>query len=298
MKTRNGFTLVELLVVIAIIGVLVGMLLPAVQHVREAARRTQCANNVRQIGLALQHYAGSFEELPPGWKNGDPMDPASKPGWGWAAFLLPQIEAGNLHERIDFDVPINDPVHSAMIDKPLSIFLCPSDPQPMIVNLDTHIEHDNGTETGSLVHDPVLDHGELFVGRSNYSGVFGNQEIEADPSAGNGAFFANSKVKLTEITDGLSNTIIVAERTNELGPISWVGMVPEVDEPFSRIVGSADHGPNDPNGHFEDFRSHHSGGINVVLGDGSTHFVRDGIRIDLFRALATIGDGEVASIEE
>ena len=104
---RRGFTLVELLVVIAIIGLLVGLLLPAVQAVREAARRSQCTNNLKQIGLALQNYHDSQGVFPPGYIDRNP-NPASTPdndlgpGWGWAAFLLPYLEQGNLYNQINF----------------------------------------------------------------------------------------------------------------------------------------------------------------------------------------------------
>ena len=93
MKRRNAFTLVELLVVIAIIGILIGMLLPAVQMVRESARRTQCLNNIRQIGLGLLNYEGSMEEFPPGWITENLAEPIGETGWGWSAAILPHMEA-------------------------------------------------------------------------------------------------------------------------------------------------------------------------------------------------------------
>jgi prepilin-type N-terminal cleavage/methylation domain-containing protein len=100
MKTRNAFTLVELLVVIAIIGILIGMLLPAVQQVREAARRTDCGNKIRQLGLAIMNYESAHKALPPGWTANDPLDAASAPGWGWSAQILPFVEAGNVYSSV------------------------------------------------------------------------------------------------------------------------------------------------------------------------------------------------------
>lgn len=295
MKNRNAFTLIELLVVIAIVGILIGMLLPAVQQVREAARRTDCSNKIRQQGLALMNYESAHKELPPGWITADPADAAGAPGWGWSAHILPFMEASNVYDRIDFDVAIDDPYHTELIKTDLEVFLCPSDGSPRLLNLDEHVDHGSHLVT----HDPPQhDHGELLVGRSNYSGVFGSTEIEDSPFRGNGSFFANSEIELRDFRDGQSNTIIVGERRNDLGPISWVGVVEEVDEPLARIVGVTDHAPNDSHGHFEDFRSFHPQGINVVLGDGSTHFVTDSISEDIFQALGTRRGGEIASLED
>ena len=109
-RRRNGFTLIELLVVLAIVSVLVGLLLPAVQRVREAAARSQCGNNLRQIGLACQHYHDSFQVLPPGYRASAPyVDGATdtSPGWGWAAFLLPHLEQDNLYRQLYFRAPVS-----------------------------------------------------------------------------------------------------------------------------------------------------------------------------------------------
>ena len=296
MKSKQGFTLVELLVVIAIIGILVGMLLPAVQQVREAARRTSCANNNRQIGLAVLNYESSFGAFPPGWSTYDPSEPQGEPGWGWSAHILQFIDADNLHSQLDLDIAIEDPIHEHQIAAVIPSFLCPSEIEADQVNLDEHVEH--GSHLVFVSPQDDHEHGELLVGRSNYSGVFGNTEIEDSPANGNGCFFANSKIRMRDITDGTSNTMMIGERRNDLGTISWVGMVPDVDEPFARIVGTADHAPNDEHGHFEDFRSYHPQGINVTMTDGSTHFVRDNISEAVFQALGSRAGGEIASIKQ
>jgi len=291
-RNRRAFTLVELLVVIAIIGVLIGMLLPAVQMVREAARRTACANNMRQLGLAAMNYESAHQYLPPGWITQDGVTPIAEPGWGWSAQLLPYLEAQNLYEQIDLNVAIDDPMHESVLETPLPIFMCPSDPAPRLVNLDIHIEHGHPSPlVGPMPQTHNHDH--LLAGRSNYSGVFGSNEIEDDPAAGNGMFFANRRIRLADVTDGLSNTLMIGERRNDVATISWVGVVPWIDEPAARIVGAADHTPNHPDGHFEDFRSYHPAGINVVLADGSTHFIPETIDQDLWGDMATRSGGEV-----
>jgi len=118
-----GFTLVELLVVIAIIGILVGMLLPAVQQVREAARRIDCSNKSRQLGLAVISYESAHREFPPGWNVNDE---SSLSGWSWAAIVLPFLEQENLADQIDFGQPVED--NTNVITQVLPIFLCTSDP--------------------------------------------------------------------------------------------------------------------------------------------------------------------------
>src|SRR5438094_9588305 len=125
---RTGFTLIELLVVIAIISVLIGLLLPAVQAAREAARRTQCVNNLKQIGLALHHYEQAYKALPPGYvSNFDALGADTGPGWGWAAMLLPQFEQSPLFHAINFNLAIEAPANSTARLPIVNVFLCPSD---------------------------------------------------------------------------------------------------------------------------------------------------------------------------
>ena len=258
---KSGFTLVELLVVIAIIGILVGMLLPAIQRVRESARRTECSNNCRQLGLAVLNYETGHQAFPPGWVAGNAGNALSEPGWGWMSKILRFVEAGNVQNQIDFKVAIDDPMHTDIIQQVVPVFLCNSDSSPRVVNLGKHVEHGAHRVISRKQHA----HQELLVGRSNFSGCFGSTEIEDSPFAGNGVFYANSKTSISDIRDGASNTIMIGERTNEIGAVSWVGVVGEVDEPMARIVATADHAPNDRDGHFEDFRSSHPTGINVTF---------------------------------
>ncbi len=205
-RRRVAFTLVELLVVIAIIGILVGLLLPAVQQAREAARRMQCSNNLKQIGLALHNYHDTYNKFPQGFTRFH--------SWGWAVRVLPFMEQRNLFDRLATDSgnwgPINNatnPVLLATLQTKLSGFRCPSDTGPDI--------NDKRTLGGRQ------------VSMSNYIGVNGSllfqhlgqwYDAESTPGnpatyvGGNGALFMDSKIGLRDITDGTSNTLLVGER--------------------------------------------------------------------------------------
>lgn len=278
MKYKTGFSLIELLVVIAIIGILVGLLLPAIQGAREASRRTVCANNIRQVGLGLMGYESSLKRLPSGWQSHNQTGSLTLPGWGWSALVLPYLENQNIHNKINFGQSIDHPTNAEIIRTPLHLFLCPSEPETNVVSLGAH------------------NHGEFMASRSNYSGVFGSTEVEDNPSNGNGTFYANSKIRLSEIKDGLSHTMIVGERRNDLGAVSWVGAVDKINEPYLRIVGVADHSPNGPRGNFEDFRSYHPSGINATMADGSVQFISHSIDEEIFQGLATRSGKEVISL--
>ena len=292
-RIKDGFTLVELLVVIAIIGILIGMLLPAVQQVREAARRTDCSNNLKQLGLAVLSFEGVHQNLPPGWITSDKNQLIEGPGWGWSAYLLPYLEQPNIYQRIQTDVAINNVVHQPIIETSLDSFVCLSDPAPRLINLNeppTH--HDSGVNGFHELTVNVFP--EIKASRSNYSGVFGNTEVRVNPGQGNGTFFGNSQIRLRDFFDGLSNTIVIGERKNDRQKISWVGLIPSLQEPAARIVGSVFHAPNARNDEIENFRSYHPGGINVASGDGAVHFIADSIELTTFRSLGSRAGGEVA----
>jgi len=297
MNRRNvsGFTLVELLVVIAIIGILIGMLLPAVQQVREAARRTDCSNKSRQLGLAVLNYESANGEFPPGWiVNGNSGSSSDLTGWGWNSLVLPFLEAENLSQQINFRGAVD--ADEDIIAEVLPFLLCTSDPDAEILSLDTEIQN-VGSSGGSGTNNAPQNSGgdSLMVARSNYSGVFGVLDVSEDPRNGNGMFFANSDVGFRDLRDGSSNTMMIGERRNDLGAVTWSGVFPGVDEPFARIVGASDESPNAANENFENFRSYHPGGINVTLADGSTPFISENIDEATFQALASTAGGEVVS---
>ncbi len=294
---RRGFTLIELLVVIAIIGILVALLLPAVQQAREAARRTQCRNNLKQIGLALHNYHDAFLMFPPGYVAvGTGPHPAhdGTNGAGWGTMILPQLEQANLYDQFNPNLSIADPANDAFRQRPLAVFRCPSDRQPDLWD----IKHEDGSGT-VLARLPI----------ANYVGIFGTEAVDGCENApgtapvksdgqcvGDGAFYHNSSVRLRQIADGSSQTLIVGERRTDKFKgwfTTWVGMVPEGEEAFVRVLGSLDHVPNDPVAHFDDFSSHHTGGAHFVLGDGHVQFISDSMDRALYQSLGTINGGEI-----
>jgi prepilin-type N-terminal cleavage/methylation domain-containing protein/prepilin-type processing-associated H-X9-DG protein len=274
---RSGFTLIELLVVIAIIAILIGLLVPAVQKVREAAARTECRNNLKQIGLALHMYHDSFKRFPSGYISQVSGGVDQGPGWGWAVQILGQLEQGNLKRQINFDLDIGHSANAAPRVQSLTIFRCPSD----------------------QFADPFIpEGGTALVAHSNYAAVFGSNEIEEDPGTGNGVFFRNSRVRLQDIIDGTSNSLMVGERSVNLAKATWTGALTGADEAPALCLGSADHPPNHPDAHPEDFWSRHVQGVNFLFGDGSVRNIGNSIPPAIFGALATRQGGEAVSWNE
>lgn len=308
---QRGFTLVELLVVIAIIGILVGLLLPAVQAAREAARRIQCTNNLKQIGLALHNYESAQQRFPPGfisrvtgpWPGGgnDPV-PEVGPGWSLFAMILPQIEQPNLHDLIDFTLPITDPVNQAARSTFISSYQCPSDSWNERVNVWPHSLGINDLAPCSYIGclgggDPANSPG--------YTAMYEQQPF-------NGMFHRNVAIRHADITDGTSNTIGLGERSSMFVPNGWAGVIPTAQTVFSpriaqsrgQMVGDTARpaitmltvhvrsgGPNSPTGSPGGFWSPHPGGCLFVLMDGSTHTIPTTVDINVFRAMAGRNDG-------
>jgi len=292
--TRRGFTLIELLVVIAIIAVLIGLLLPAVQKVRDAAARTQCQNNLKQVGLALQAYHDVQKQFPPGYASGVAAtgDDAG-PGWGWAAFVLPQLEQGSLANQIDRTKPITDPAHAAARVTVLPAFRCPADQLAATIPV-------GPLTSAGLPSGPQTD-----LAAANYPAVFGVTEPGVD---GNGVFFRNSTVRIGDITDGTSATLLVGERHAQLGPTTWVGVIPgaghaaPAGSPFAGQVnvaanfvlghtGESFGGAAEP-GEANTAGSRHTGGTNFVFGDGHVRFLGRGVDYTTYKALTTRAGGE------
>ncbi len=293
-----GFTLIELLVVIAIIAILIALLLPAVQAAREAARRSQCVNYLKQIGLAIQNYHDVVLVFPPGYRsNADAQGNDTGPGWGWAALALPQVEQRPLYHSINFSIAIETPANSTSRLATISTFLCPSDPTAPVywaVNRDA--------ATGAAIRNICQ------VASSNYVGMYGLGEPGPD---GNGMFFRDSAIAIRDVTDGLSQTIFVGERSHRLGEATWVGSVagallyPTDNDAIGRyvtesssgmVLGHAGEGvgPGDPRADVNQFYSLHAGrGVNFLFGDGHVAFIKSTINYKTYLALATRNGGEV-----
>ncbi len=326
---RNGFTLVELLVVIAIIGILIALLLPAVQAAREAARRMSCANNLKQLGLAMHNYESCYRCYP-GLGGG------SQTSFSVQARLLPYIEQGNLQELIDFDQPLylGDPHNQSLNPRQaeaaatrVSLLRCPSDAADDLLE---------------AAEDEVLAGGNYMVCTGSGTGTSYDVRYRTD-----GLFYYGSASRHADMTDGTSHTLIMAETllgngerldgylsdesrkprmtafffaTPKEGSPGLNGIVdPDPADLLARVgvwFGNRGFGwivgkPHSstfscylqPNSEFPDLmsmgigfyaaRSRHPGGVHGLLADGSVHFISDGVALPIWRGLATPAGGEV-----
>lgn len=280
----RGFTLIELLVVIAIIAILLSLMLPAVQHAREAARRTQCRNNMSQIGLALHNYEMAFEFLPPGTVNatGPIVNEASGYHMSWIAQCLPMIDQSSVYSLIDFNEGAYADVNAKARQLQMEVFSCPSD--------------------YSFKYS-VPDLGATVA--SSYAGCFSGQDQPiSDPA--DGVMFMNSAVAYDQIRDGLSRTILVGEKVNprsspDLGWVSGTSATLRntgvaintswdvrayLDPRQSEQTAAAD---NTSTGGFS---SQHTGGAQFLLCDGSVRFISAMINQDVFGYLGNREDLE------
>jgi len=236
-KGKTGFTLVELLVVIAIIGVLVALLLPAVQSAREAARRSQCTNNLKQHGLALHNFHDVNRRFPPGTANNmPPFGTAPGPRWGasWMVYIMPGLEMNAIAEKWKWDVHYTDTNNRALIGDGAT----PASPQfPAFRCPSSALER---TVSEQAAFAMVVDYVGIAGSVNNFGGLTGIEQSTTPmgPSARNGVLYYNSKVNMAGITDGTSHTLLVSE----VGEHIWVGSASnETREDFrpSRIYGFA-----------------------------------------------------------
>jgi prepilin-type N-terminal cleavage/methylation domain-containing protein len=292
MRRRAAFTLIELLVVIAIIAVLIALLVPAVQKVREAAARTQCLNNLKQIGLALHNYHDQIKTLPPGyldvapWPNND-----AGPGWGWASFILANLEQQALQSQVNLGLDVGSPVAPipSVRTQFLSVFYCPAD-----IQLFTFTATDGG---GNI----------WLLAQGSYVACNGNDGVDDNTTPPHtGAFVrATRGFRFADISDGLSNTFFVGERSTTMSLSTWAGVplnaiVPSVRSPGDFSGGSAlvlGHcGPHLPNDLIvtdaDAMSSRHIGGVQFLLGDGSVRMINNNISQPTYDALATRAGGE------
>ena len=257
MKRRKlGFTLIELLVVISIIGILMALLLPAVQQAREAARRTQCKNNLKQLGLALHNYHDVHRAFPAGYfsygtTNGsapanammDPVTWDAAPGWGWTYSLLPYFDQENLYQQTDPTQPIWNPAYAQLLRTTIPGLSCPSSsgPEgpfavqdesgaPLTINGQTielgrsHYVANHGQEScwgecGSAATGVVFT--DIYTAATTIVDIQGQAGHVAD-----GPFFRNSGTRIADVIDGTSQTIFLGEHSSALSDKTWVGVVP------------------------------------------------------------------------
>jgi prepilin-type N-terminal cleavage/methylation domain-containing protein/prepilin-type processing-associated H-X9-DG protein len=304
-RTR-GFTLIELLVVIAIIAVLVGLLLPAVQKVREAAARVKCQNNFKQVGVALHGYHAVRGAFPPGisvmysgaGRPGcgpqDRTSPSAFFGIGWAALILPYLEQDNLAAVTNPSAEYQLAPNFAAGATRVAVYLCPSDRQG-----DELVSCCSGRRNGAAELEDLM--------KTNLAGVGDSVNFTCDGTwpkqlaVANGMFAERNGCRIAEVSDGTSNTLMVGEVTGK-GPgtneaqfwLTWnvLDMRNGVNGPFSLPGGAA---PATWNLRNNGFSSYHSGGANFLLADGSVRFVSQNTPYDLLQRLVTRAGGEVAS---
>jgi prepilin-type N-terminal cleavage/methylation domain-containing protein len=304
---RRAFTLIELLVVIAIIAVLIALLLPAVQSAREAARRAQCANNLVQLGIALQNYEASFERLPPGVVNDTSpvLDQPKGYHFGWLTQILPYCEQRNIYNHLNFKLGLYEAQNFTCRTMLVDVFLCPSD-----------AANSRRGPTG------------LAMG--SYAGC--HNDVEAPIAANNnGVLFLNSSVRYEDITDGTSQTIFLSEKVNDGLDQGWAsGTRASLRNMGSRSLGTRARGPGGkilfevmqddegvakgrtPQGtataegvaeqnaisFVGSFGSCHPGGQNVAMGDGSVRLLRSSNATVVAKRLANRADGELLSSDQ
>ncbi|MDO4551163.1 MAG: DUF1559 domain-containing protein [Planctomycetia bacterium] len=301
MKSR-GFTLIELLVVIAIIGIIVGLMLPAIGAARESGRRLKCSNNMKQIGLGLNGYLTLFQKFPMATPYTN-TSPYNRPGPTWVAAILPYMEQEGLYRKFDFDLCLNHADNKEAVTTVVPILVCPSDPDcdNPIVTLRTNWSNSNPTESLGLWYagsigpthmDSMPFCPEKNPSYCNQGNNFGSLK-PVDNSVGAFGRYPSGK-KPRDFKDGLSHTIFVGETIPAdcayscayciNFPLSGTGIPINLREtmlnstevaPYYRACG---------------FKSYHTGGINILMGDGSIHYIADSIDYIIFNALGTRSD--------
>ena len=292
--TVRGFTLIELLVVIAIIAILVALLLPAVQQAREAARRSSCKNNLMQMGIAITNYEHLWETFPMGTAN--PTSPIinERKGYhvGWMVRILPQMDDSNAFNKFDFSKGVYDPANAEVAAYQPSWITCPSSPMPRDINIEIEGE------------------GSIELAYSSYAGVH-HSEDAAINAENNGIFILNRSISASDVSDGLSHTLMVGEKIFGGIQLGWVSgsratLRNTAHEPNYQSEEYLEQFPNagrypakdwDPENPEETggFASFHTGGAQFLLGDSSVRFLSENIDLEVYSRLGNRMDGELVS---
>ncbi|MEX0642643.1 MAG: DUF1559 domain-containing protein [Pirellulales bacterium] len=299
---QQGFTLVELLVVIAIIGILVALLLPAIQAAREAARRTQCSNHFKQVGVAMQNFAGAKKVFPFGlrlWRSSRPCsippgESGSFRGWGWGAYILPYMEENAIYDSYDFATQPNDSptpgTNFKVGAKFIENYLCPSESQRELTQMTS------GASNGSdEKEDWAISHMAGVADSVDWTCDGAEPKWNAD-----GMLFGSSRVQFRHVGDGTSHTLLVGE---------VIGIGQGTFEGFPWVTWNVLHTKNPINFAVLNrpanvwivaemsFSSFHPGGCHFVFVDGSTHFINEAISPAVLAALTTRKGGETVNEE-
>jgi len=292
---RRAFTLIELLVVIAIIAVLIALLLPAVQSAREAARRSQCCNNLMQVGIAILNYESSHERLPPGVVNdtGPVLDLPKGYHFGWLTQILPYCDQKNVYNHFNFKLGLYELPNFTTRTNLNRSFLCPSDSGPA--------------------------RGAGMISMTSYVGI--HNDAEAPIAANNkGVFFLNSSIRYEDVTDGMSQTIFVGEKRNDGLDLGWAsgtraslrnaGWSVNASKGLSSaaggsgVVGGFASGDDNPEAvpgmptFVGGLSSVHPGGANCAFGDGSVRFLKTSTNLGVLKLLANRSDGEIINSDQ
>lgn len=253
----RGFTLIELLVVIAIIAILIALLLPAVQQVRESARRMQCLNNLHQIGVALHNYHSTHNCLPPGGLEPRPIWPNGKQ-FAWSAYLLSYLDQANAASAIDFDYPFDHAINSTVAATPLPVYVCPSTPRQSMLT--------NG------------------MGATDYGGIYGERILTTN-NPPRGVMIYGQAIRFRDITDGTSTTLTISEDA-AFRDGQWINGRNLFDQAFQ--INKAPSFEND-------IRSEHPQGANGLYADGSAKFLNENMDLRVLAGICTRNGGEVVS---
>jgi prepilin-type processing-associated H-X9-DG protein len=310
--------LIELLVVIAVIGILIALLLPAVQSAREAARRAQCSNNLKQVGLGMLAYESSYGTFPPAYMSlvggggiqgePDPLTRDAGPGWAYGTALLSFVEQATTYQALNIDLSCWVVENRTGTTTSIGTFLCPS------VSEDSR-QFDVRNQPGDVIARFSRSHYVLNAGNDEPWGYStDNQRPVAD-----GPFYRNSGTTVAQIQDGLSNTMFMGEHSAILSDKTWVGVVPGAvvcptpqfafstcDYAATLVLSHSGpaaaewdiiHPPNARSCHVCQQYAEHPGGANILLGDGSVRFVKETINQRTWAGLATCRGGEVISAD-